>query len=53
MRSSAILLILLIIGSAFCALDRNQGTLLNKNIKDTLSKSDLGRAIIGMVEMGS
>lgn len=53
MKSSAIFLLLLIIGSSFCALERNQGTLLNKSVKDTLSKSDLGRAIIGMVELGT
>lgn len=53
MRTSAILFILLIIGNVFCALERSQGTLLNKNMKDILNKSDLGRAIIGMVELGS
>jgi hypothetical protein len=53
MRSHIVLLLALIIGNVFCALETKQGALINKNMRESLEKNELGRAIIGMLEMSS
>ena len=53
MRTKIIVLLLLIITNVFCALESKQGALMNKNMRESFEKNELGRAIIGMLEMSS
>lgn len=53
MRTKIILLLALTITNVFCALESKQGALMNKNMRESFEKNELGRAIIGMIEMSN